>query len=184
MKKTIALIAGLTLIATSAFATSIQSIDLEQSVNVAIMEHLNIDPGLDQILNMDEVNGIDHAVVIVDGYNKTASLAVSGSSCPANAKCIVNLTKTEKIELPVIKTELTMCGSKVITAEKNEMPVDGIRQTLVIVDHTQNICPTMMILMPTVVSFETEFINRFTGETVVTRSAMSGSALHKPTPNH
>lgn len=115
-------------------------------------------------------------LTVSPSMNQATLMLIRKSNCPPKALCLVGLPAPIIVKLPVISVKTDRCNNVTIIAEKNEMPVDGVRGTITIRDFTANTC-RFRPEAPTYVQYETEFYNRMNGEPVQTHSTLFGTAL-------
>lgn len=94
-------------------------------------------------LRLDPQLGIEEATggsLEVDYLEHTAKLVLAHNLCPQGARCIMGPTIDLEITLPIVSMGTDSCGSFVITAERDERPVDGKLARLVISNHSTRHC--------------------------------------------
>jgi hypothetical protein len=84
------------------------------------------------------------------------------------------------IEVPIVSSHIDTCGSRVITARKNMMPVDGPLVQLVIKDNRTMTCKTFVAVPGTEVYYKMQFYNRFQGGLITQESVLTGESLRSP----
>ena len=85
--------------------------------------------------------------------------------CPAGMACIQVMPAPTVIELPLVSKSNGFCGGEIYVFEKDDTPVDGLRQTLTIYDDVTYFCMDRHISQPkTSVSYTT--FNPWTQETL------------------
>jgi hypothetical protein len=138
-----------------------------QLLRVAQMTDIQVDPNL-------ELGNVVGALTSVDPAGK-ATLSLTVNNCPPKAMCLVG-PMTFNIELPIISDVVDSCGVNVITAEKDQRPVDGMLKRITIRDNSKVTCESIAPLMPTEVVYETESPG-FGAPVVHTTSTFAGSVL-------
>ncbi|MCB0366538.1 MAG: hypothetical protein H6624_18345 [Bdellovibrionaceae bacterium] len=102
--------------------------------------------------------------VVVNLEKKVITLTVQQTiDCPPGMACIALAPAPLRVHLPLISEQVSACGDIVYIAQRNDLPVDGGLETLTVVDHTQNECPTLIILPATSISYETYYMSRIPG---------------------
>jgi len=150
--------------------------DKDITARYADLNGLNfVDPNLEAQINKNIVG----ANVLVDVPQAVVKLTLETTPCYNVEICpAVMIYKT--IELPVISAAFDNCGIKTIVAEVNKLAVDGGRETIIVKDNTQNVCPTLIALAETEVIYETQssgFVSMGFPPAISTSSTFSGEEL-------
>lgn len=163
MKNLIALVA-LTL-SLGSFATSIITQQTGELVN------LNLDLDFAKSEGLEKA---DFATVLVDYIEEEVVLVIERPwSCPDGMFCATVMPAPVIIKLPLVSVEVDGCGFVQIKAELNEMPVDGIKETIEITDYSTGTCE-IVVVNPLVVTFTEAWINRKDAEYVERVSYLYG----------
>lgn len=91
--------------------------------------------------------------------------------CPPNMICATVMPAPVVVELPITAIEDAGCGIRMITASRDDRPVDGINQVLQIEDATQMTCPTFAPYKAKA-SYTTQVFDRMQGFEVKSESTM------------
>ncbi len=155
-------------------AASARSLNPETFVKEANLITWDFD--VDSHLRSFDVTG---GKVSVNPVTKIANVTLNlANNCPVGAYCFAYIPEF-KIELPITKIEKDGCGVVTYRAERNEMPVDGAKNTLVIKDTTLSVCE-MFYPAATTITYDETFINRLQGQTETRHSRMTAEKLHSP----
>lgn len=179
MKKLITLAFLLTLVAGVVEARSIQ---LPKVLGAKLLQ-INIDP-TSPIGNLN----IRFGQVTVDQVKRNIKLDLQyGPVCRPGFMC-PRVIFNKRIELPITRSfRDTRCGIITYVASKNLMPVDGMNQSITVVDYSNNRCvmPMHLPYMETSVKYDTAHYNRIEGKLVTTKSSFTAEALEElPRPLH
>lgn len=60
--------------------------------------------------------------------------------CPEGAACAMVIPTHHEIKLPIIDVKVGTCGETIYTAEEDATPVDGLKQTLQVIDYRTMTC--------------------------------------------
>jgi len=104
--------------------------------------------------------------ISVNEINRTVTLYLSlGPKCAPGMMCPMYLI-AKKIELPMISGKRDQCHVVTYVANKNDMPVDGANETLVVTDFSNNICPSFAFAAypETKVDYISEYFDRLQGK--------------------
>lgn len=135
-------------------------------------------------MGQDYLKGVDAGDVVIDKTAQTIKLVLVDNSleidCPKGFACInPPMANIRIIELPIVDQYTGFCGSHHYVAERDMRPVDGLKETITVVDHSNIVCRIHMEHQ-TEVEYVTE--NPWSQETAF--SNMAGSQLRldpKPT---
>lgn len=137
---------------------------------VSELDRFNIDETLPYA---DQVTA---ARIVINQRAKKADLRIKlGGSCPAGALCA--LPTFMNYELPIVAAKTDSCGTVAYLAKRDDRPVDGGLNQLIIKDNTNNRCPHFVALAPTEVIHQTAYYHRLEGKEVKTRSTFTGDRL-------
>ncbi|MEM7645480.1 MAG: hypothetical protein AAF203_01110, partial [Pseudomonadota bacterium] len=144
MKSIIIILASfITLFATQGQAKAMVIGD-ESAYKAAILDQFEIDH--------DYMGYINRGSVAVDLINETVTLYLSQYvECPEGMACATVLPEYHEIKLPLISVSEEGCGATVYKAQVNNMPVDGLLETLTVTDYTTLQCRILMPYMTKVV---------------------------------
>lgn len=107
--------------------------------------------------NHSSLQGVTNGNISVDFRSQTITLAAYRPFyCPPHLVCAQVMPAPVVITLPITNRFVDECGSITYTAEKDQRPVDGALQQLLVIDNTDNRCPTFQALAPTEVQYHTE----------------------------
>lgn len=114
--------------------------------------------------------------VVYNSVRNTVSLTInfSGSRCPAGTMCTAYIQPSLQVELPVVSVTSGYCGAKIVTAEKNLMPVDGPAQRITVADNTINYCLTDEAMAAVTGDYTAEYVSRQTGEVITWKATFEG----------
>ncbi|MEQ1876592.1 MAG: hypothetical protein ABL958_08095 [Bdellovibrionia bacterium] len=136
-----------------------------------------------KIIKMDRNFGAEivRAQVYVNHVTKIARLTLKQKSIcsarPGQMNCLA-IAPDLVVELPIVSVRKDGCGSSIIVARRNAMPVDGALEQLTISDHRTMTCKTFVALPgATEVELKTQFYNRMTGGLITKESYLAGEAL-------
>lgn len=170
MKKIILLIALV-----SAFTSNARSLHPNTFIKSATLTSFT---NIDQDSHLAKLNIIGGNVSINELKNEVALNLEYAPVCRPHLFCAAVLMN-HKIELPIVSRYTDRCNNHVVIAKRDERPVDGVLSQLVIVDHSENRCPTFIALPATSISFETEFYSRINAEAVRTMSTFEAEKLER-----
>lgn len=114
--------------------------------------------------------------VTVNRQANEVQLAVYGEYPCIGFRCPRGLPAPMQVKLPIVNEFVTQCNAKIIVASRNRLPVDGMLQTIRVIDNTKNTCPQLFHEQPrpaTKVTYRTTA--EWTGEK--TYSTFEGEAL-------
>jgi hypothetical protein len=141
-----------------------------RGVYTAELDQLNIDSQLPMS------SSIYGGAITVDYDQDQAVLTLYPRfNCPADAYCAQMMPAPVVIELPIVSVYKDDCGSRVIVAEQNLVPVDGFFEQLEIHDNRSMTCKTLVAVPGTEVSYMSEGGRRY----MKTFSTFSGPRLRK-----
>jgi hypothetical protein len=99
---------------------------------------------------------IEAGSVEIDTWSKEVTLSLNvGFYCPAGRFCPEVMPAPINVNLPIVSTTQDQCGTKIITARKDQ-PGQGGREELEIRDNTKNKCPHFAPLADVEVIYVTE----------------------------
>jgi len=104
--------------------------------------------------------------ISVNEINRTVTLFLSlRPNCAPGMMCPMYLI-AKKIELPMISGKRDQCHVVTYIAQKNELPVDGSKETLTVTDFSNNICPSFHFAAypEAKVDHTSEYYNRLQGK--------------------
>lgn len=171
MKKPIALLAAT--IALSLASVQASARPIHGTLMQAELTQLYVDPSLSAAQNA--VSGVVRHDL---GENTLELILLRKNICRPGFYCAAVMDPNFEVKLSIVSEHTTDCGSRKIVAVEDRTPVDGQRQSLVLMDHTGNHCRTRIALPSTQVTYDTAGHFRMTGEQVETHSTFSGNALH------
>lgn len=100
--------------------------------------------------------------IALDNLSSEVTLTLNPEfSCPSDQFCPMIALAPVEVTLPVISREVDSCGNVHYTAKKDQRPVDGMNQMIVVSDNRANRCLTIVELPPTSVSFLQQGYDRF-----------------------
>ena len=121
---------------------------------------------------------IYYGAIEIDEYYRSASLNYQFQApCPEGMNCIQAL-QNKFVNLPMISINQGGCGSIEYIAQKDEMPSDGIKETLTIVSHHQNVCMHLPVDAATEITYEVSYYSWLTGEIVSFKAELLAEMLH------
>ncbi|MCB0383824.1 MAG: hypothetical protein KDD43_00420 [Bdellovibrionales bacterium] len=102
--------------------------------------------------------------IVINLQKRMVSLTVQQTiDCPPGMACIALAPAPLRVNLPLVSDETGVCGDVVYIARRDALPVDGGLETLTVIDHTNNTCPTLIMLPATSISYETYYMSRIPG---------------------
>lgn len=118
----------------------------------------------------------DGGQVVYDSVRDTLSLTIYfyGSRCIGSNICTASKQPPLRAELPVVSFTEGHCGAKVIAAEENLMPVDGVMQRITVSDNTINYCLVQDPIAAVTGDYTAEFLSRDTAELVTWKATFEG----------
>lgn len=172
MKRLIAVGGTLIVLLTSVTANARSLHPLTFVLSAELTEVMNIDQ--DSYLNNLRIHG---GKVEVRQVRKEINLALqTAPECPAGMMCPAVLVE-HNITLPIIAEYTGDCGSTIYVAQKDDRPVDGALQKLIVTDYTNNKCPHFIALPETGVTYESAHYDRINGGQVSTHSTFEAGEL-------
>lgn len=172
MRKLIAVGGTLIVLLTSAAASARSLHPLTYVLFADLTEVMNID----QDSHLDKLN-IFGGKVEVRQIRKEINLALQyAPECPVGMMCPAVLVD-HNITLPIISEYTGDCGSTVYVAQKDDRPVDGILEKIIVTDYTNNKCPHFIALPETGITYESAFYDRINGAMVNTHSTFEATEL-------
>lgn len=120
--------------------------------------------------------------LLFNSVNNTLSLTIyfSGHRCPPGNMCPAYMQPPlMTAELPIIDVTTDSCGARIITAEENKMPVDGVLQRITITENSKNICKYLRYVYPVEGQYLQQYATRQTEETVSLNASFVGSTFTK-----
>lgn len=152
MRKLIATVSLLILIGPTHARTPMQPKTLKSEVNTAFIDKVGPFAGKRMISGDVIVNQKDRELTL---------FLVLGPVCTPLLAC-PSYMQNEVIKLQNMKGAKDICGVETYSAELNKMPVDGIKQELIVVDYSKSTCPTPHYLpyVDTKITYKTTRYNR------------------------
>lgn len=99
----------------------------------------------------------------IDFLDNTVTLRLQPAMPNCEHICIQMMPGPIEISLPIVSIESDRCGNIFYTALQDQRPVDGNKETIQVIDHRLNRCPTFAILPPTSVVYISEGFSRMSG---------------------
>lgn len=128
MKQILLIAAILMTFANSAFALSLLPPALAASITETHINH-------------NWLTGANTGSVGINLYNEEITLTLFNyTPCSEGKLCPQGMTVYEVITLPIVDQYVDGCGATVYTADKDMRPVDGLKETISVVDNTTMIC--------------------------------------------
>jgi hypothetical protein len=119
----------------------------------------------------DHLSGTISGKVVINYDDGTVSLNASGApKCKPNELCS-NMVDELIVELPIVDIKKDSCGVTVVTASKDQRPVDGQLQTLTVEDASKMTCPTFATYVEHA-TYSTSGYNFVTGAEISNTSTM------------
>ena len=88
--------------------------------------------------------------VQIDFMAKTITLTLNPAfHCPAGAACALVMPAPQVVTLPLTKVTTGHCNQNIFIARENNLPVDGIDQTLTVIDNSNNHCKYLVAIPAT-----------------------------------
>lgn len=120
--------------------------------------------------------------LLFNSVNNTLSLTIhfAGHRCPPGNMCPAYMQPPLRTsELPVIDVTTDACGARIITAEENKMPVDGVLQRITITENSKNYCKYLGYVYPVEGQYSQQFAARQTEELITWNATFAGSPFKK-----
>lgn len=96
--------------------------------------------------------------------------------CPVGAICALYTGAPEVISLPIVKINTNACGRKQVIAKKDQRPVDGLLQVIILEDSKYDQC-NYFVKVVDHGSYITKGINRLTGKIFTYKSTFEVSPV-------
>jgi hypothetical protein len=112
--------------------------------------------------------------------DRELSLSITNAvNCAAHTRiCLSARPRVTQIDLPVVSLKKGVCGDVIYTAFSDAMPVDGLRETIVVTDHTGPTCLRLIApLAPTEIVYTRESMSRRTGTLSKETTALTAGSL-------
>jgi hypothetical protein len=84
---------------------------------------------------------IGRADLMIDKEERLVRIVIQQPlSCPVGAMCAMVMPEPVVIELPITYMGVPFCGGRVIVAEENKLPADGMLKRIEILDNNGSNC--------------------------------------------
>ena len=97
--------------------------------------------------------------------------------CPQGFACAQVMPEPIQIELNGVEKRADVCGATVYEAEKDLLAVDGMRQSVQVIDYTTSQCQYFAPVPDTELRYETSYFNRIEGRRIDSLDVLQGAAL-------
>lgn len=92
-------------------------------------------------INHDHLWGINTGSIVISEAKGTITLSlIQDLGCKPNQPCITLLPNSYNVELEIVSEEFDSCNAKKITASRDNTPVDGSLEEIVVYDYSQATC--------------------------------------------
>ena len=125
-----------TLIAALSFALSFAA--QAQTQERHPLTYVQYDATSHYVLPEEQVASVN--VIINEIDNEVSLVSLPRFSCPADRVCAMVMPAPIVLTLPIRHVGVPFCGGRIITAERNQIPVDGDRVEIQILDNRERIC--------------------------------------------
>lgn len=101
------------------------------------------------------------------------------SNCTTRICPMIYVVPERTIELKITNKQTNRCNVTTYVATKNDIPVDGILQSLKVVDNSKNTCSVLLmgLYVATSATYKTMHFDRMNGEEVSKKSSFTASQL-------
>jgi hypothetical protein len=145
------------------------------SLALANQDHTRLSNIVNPQFSESHLTGKVSGTVEVNYAEKTVTMhaaGIHGADCKPGMICPQYLIiKNLNVTLPIVSIETNSCGILVVTAAKDERPVDGALQTLTVEDASHITCQTFVKYVEKA-TYMTSFFNRLDGKEEKVESTM------------
>lgn len=139
---------------------------------VSFLSEFNTDPELHY------AGQVESGDVVVDETNNQIRLMLHiAFHCPPGLFCAQVMPAPIMVTLPITHESVNSCGSRIYGASHDDRPVDGIYESLTVIDNTKNECPHLVALPATEVIHDIRYYDRINGGMVDLHSIYTGNEL-------
>jgi len=113
---------------------------------------LNLQPG-----GYLQQNRVTSGQIIVDTENKALTIVAQPAFyCPPGKFCAQVMPPALLLSVPLKSISTGPCGETIYSGSQDERPVDGLFQSIVVIDNKNLFCQTLVAVPPTTVTYRAE----------------------------